>query len=124
MITSDDYNWAVEYKKYNEEYINFLTANFNNFTEKENEENVQFISDLKVINQELHKIIVVYEKQNEASPNNLYTVMYGDTLLSISNKFYKDFSRWEDIFAANKLNDIMLETGQILIIPSSKAELL
>lgn len=122
-ISNEDYKWVVEYYKYNTDYINALTANFNSFTKKEKPDIIQFMSDMKVINQELYKIIVVYEKQNEKAPNSLYTVKYGDTLPLLATKFYKDFSKWENIFAANNLNDIKLEVGQTLVIPKEEAEL-
>ena len=51
---------------------------------------------------------------------DFYTVQSGDTLSAISNEFYGDPNRYNDIFAANKP---MLEhpdriyPGQVLVIP-------
>ena len=49
-----------------------------------------------------------------------YEVQHGDTLASISRKFYKNSSRWKDIQDANYnalKGTVKLKTGMILIIP-------
>jgi LysM repeat protein len=49
-----------------------------------------------------------------------YTVQKGDTLSSISLKFYKTRARWKDIADANHNalgKSTMLKVGQVLIIP-------
>src|SRR5437867_1691566 len=49
-----------------------------------------------------------------------YVVQSGDTLASISRKFYKSSARWETILDANKeniANPAKLKVGQTLIIP-------
>src|SRR5439155_1531541 len=49
-----------------------------------------------------------------------YVVQSGDTLASISRKFYKSSARWEKILDANKENipnPAKLKVGQTLIIP-------
>ncbi len=48
-----------------------------------------------------------------------YTVIKGDTLWSIAEKYYKSGYNWVDIASANKLtNPGMIETGTKLTIPS------
>jgi LysM repeat protein len=52
--------------------------------------------------------------------NRSYTVKSGDTLASISRKFYKTSARWKQILNANKDkidNPENLKTGQTLTIP-------
>ena len=54
------------------------------------------------------------------SKGRTYIVQSGDTLASISRKFYKSSARWEKILAANKeniRNPAKLTVGQTLIIP-------
>lgn len=49
-----------------------------------------------------------------------YIVQSGDTLVSISRKFYKSPKRWKDILAANRQsvpNPKKLTVGQTLVIP-------
>jgi tetratricopeptide (TPR) repeat protein len=49
-----------------------------------------------------------------------YTVQQGDTLMSISRKFYKSKARWKEILDANKKNvhdAKRLTAGQTLVIP-------
>jgi nucleoid-associated protein YgaU len=56
---------------------------------------------------------------NETStPPTSYTVASGDTLWSISEKFYKSGYNWVDLQKANKLTDAdLIEVGQKLAIP-------
>src|SRR6266702_3678775 len=54
------------------------------------------------------------------STERTYTVQSGDTLASISRKFYKSSARWEKILGANKesiRDPAKLTVGQTLIIP-------
>ena len=60
------------------------------------------------------------EKQARTGKERSYTVQPGDTLASISRKFYKSSGRWQRILDAN--SDILskpsdLKPGQMLIIP-------
>jgi LysM repeat protein len=57
---------------------------------------------------------------SKKSGGRTYTVQSGDTLASISRKFYKSPRRWETILNANKEsihNPKNLKVGQTLIIP-------
>ena len=54
------------------------------------------------------------------STERTYTVQSGDTLASISRKFYKSSARWEKILSANKesiRDPAKLTVGQSLVIP-------
>ena len=124
-ITQSDYNWAVQVHEYNEDYINDLYARFDNYDEETQLTFVAFINDLQEINNDLHKIINVYELQSfEKARQSIYIVNDGDTLPIIAQKVYKDYTLWELIFHANNLNDMMLETGLELSIPTEEAVLI
>ena len=60
------------------------------------------------------------EKEKSDGKTRSYTVQRGDTLASISRKFYKSSARWQRILDANA--DIIskpgdLKPGQTLVIP-------
>jgi nucleoid-associated protein YgaU len=58
--------------------------------------------------------------KDKSSGSETYTVKEGDTLASISRKFYKSPKRWRDILDANekKIDDPdNLKAGQTLRIP-------
>ncbi|MCC7204767.1 MAG: LysM peptidoglycan-binding domain-containing protein [Phycisphaeraceae bacterium] len=50
---------------------------------------------------------------------NTYTVQKGDTLWSISRRFYGDPKRWTEIASANGIdpNTKIIKVGQVLTIP-------
>jgi nucleoid-associated protein YgaU len=53
-------------------------------------------------------------------PRRSYTVQSGDTLFSISRKFYKSPKRWKEILEANRKNiqdPKKLTVGETLVIP-------
>jgi nucleoid-associated protein YgaU len=55
-----------------------------------------------------------------AKASRFYTVRSGDTLVSISRKFYKTRARWKKILDANRKNidnPERLKVGQTLVIP-------
>lgn len=61
-------------------------------------------------------------KSNEAGKRT-YVVKRGDTLASISRKFYKTSARWKQILDANRGvidNPKKLTAGQTLVIPSTR----
>ncbi|MCC7408689.1 MAG: LysM peptidoglycan-binding domain-containing protein [Phycisphaeraceae bacterium] len=57
--------------------------------------------------------------QPSAPAGNTYTVQKGDTLWSISRRFYGDPKRWTEIAAANGIdqNTKIIKVGQVLTIP-------
>ena len=60
------------------------------------------------------------KKPASKSGNRSYVVQSGDTLFSISRKFYKSPKRWKEILSANEKNihdSKKLTVGQTLIIP-------
>lgn len=60
-------------------------------------------------------------QSTDVTPENLpgkYTVKEGDTLFTISDKYYLDGYRYTEIAKANKIEDPdILETGQVLDLP-------
>jgi LysM repeat protein len=59
-------------------------------------------------------------EQNVGSETRTYIVQKGDTLASISRKFYNNAQRWQDIADANHnqlAGSVNLKVGQTLIIP-------
>ena len=57
--------------------------------------------------------------EQQAEEQNSYTVAAGDTLWSISEKFYGTGFNWVDIRDANNLSSGNIEVGQILSIPGA-----
>jgi LysM repeat protein len=60
------------------------------------------------------------KKTGSRNADRSYVVQSGDTLFSISRKFYKSPARWKDILSANRKNihdPKKLTVGQTLVIP-------
>lgn len=60
------------------------------------------------------------KKTGSRNADRNYVVQSGDTLFSISRKFYKSPARWKDILSANRKNihdPKKLTVGQTLVIP-------
>ena len=60
------------------------------------------------------------KKTGSRNSDRNYVVQSGDTLFSISRKFYKSPARWKDILSANRKNihdPKKLTVGQTLVIP-------
>lgn len=66
------------------------------------------------------------KEEADISPENLpgqYTVKEGDTLFTISDKYYKDGYKFSEIVKENNLSDEnSIEVGQVLQIPKLEAE--
>ena len=63
---------------------------------------------------------IATKTKDKKSGERTYTVRKGDTLASISRKFYKSSARWQRILEANKQsiqNPKKLTVGQTLVIP-------
>ncbi|MDP1722909.1 MAG: LysM peptidoglycan-binding domain-containing protein [Candidatus Gottesmanbacteria bacterium] len=59
------------------------------------------------------------EKMATSTPGGNHTVIAGETLWSISEKYYKSGYNWEDIAKANNLESAdRVEEGQMLVIPT------
>lgn len=68
--------------------------------------------------------VALQEKRHApiSSPPNTYTVVKGDTLWKIAQKVYKEGSKWQTIYNANKNvignNPNLIKPGQKLVIPN------
>lgn len=66
-------------------------------------------------------------EEQDVSPDKLpgkYTVKEGDTLFLIAEKYYQDGAQFEEIAKANNLSNVdVIETGQVLAIPSPSPSL-
>ncbi len=73
------------------------------------------------ISKELEKT----NKEEAETTKSMYTVVVGDTLWSISEKFYKSGFEWEKIAKANKIADpANLEEGTKITIPGTDTRIL
>lgn len=64
--------------------------------------------------------VPVENEEDQAAPQQHYTVKKGDTLTRIANRFYGDASQWKRIWAANRhvlTSPDKLRPGQVLSIP-------
>lgn len=75
------------------------------------------ISDIKTEN------LDQLNEKTSLTSGNVHEVLAGETLWSISEKYFKSGYNWVDISAANKLkNGNLIEKGQKLIIPGVAAK--
>lgn len=116
--TQSRYNQIVAAKIENENAINDLYANFDNFTQDDKFIALEIIDNLNIINEEFTKYIAVYNTIEQQLEQDLeYVVSMGDTILSIAQKMTGDYNNWKEIMRFNNLSDIDLEVGTILLIP-------
>jgi hypothetical protein len=112
------YNFVVEQKVENEKLINEIYVNFNNYLPNDQYLMLDIAQNLAIINEELEKYIVVYnataQEQQQASE---YIVISGDTIHSIARNLTGDYNNWKEILRFNKLSDLELEVGSVLLIP-------
>jgi hypothetical protein len=112
------YNFVVEQKVENEKLINEIYVNFNNYLPNDQYLMLDIAQNLAIINEELEKYIVVYnataQEQQQASE---YIVISGDTIHSIARNLTGDYNNWKEILRFNKLSDLELEVGSIILIP-------
>lgn len=112
------YNEVIETKIENEQLIEDLYASFDNFTAEEKMAAIEIIYNLKVINEEYEKYIVIYNQF--VSPDEVadeYIIIYGDTIASIAAKETGDYNNWKKIMEFNQLKDANLVVGDVLLIP-------
>lgn len=62
-------------------------------------------------------------RNNALTGHQTYTVKSGDTLGSISQKFYNNSTRWREIAKANNITDpSKLRIGEVLVIPTTESK--
>lgn len=112
------YNAIVEQKIKNENIINQIYANFENYSQDEKYEMLDICQNLAVINEEFQKYIVIYNRKfQQQQQSDEYIVVYGDTIHSISRKATGSYENWKEIMRFNNLSDLSLGVGTILLIP-------
>lgn len=112
------YNEVVNQKIKNENIINQIYANFENYSQDEKYEMLDICQNLAIINEEFQKYIVIYNKSvQQTEQSEEYIVVYGDTIHSISRRTTGNYDNWKEILRFNNLSDINLEIGSILLIP-------
>lgn len=112
------YNDIYATKLENEQLIEDFYSSFDNFTAEEKMAAIEIIYNLKIINEEYEKYIVIYN--NEVQPevqSNEHIICYGETLQYIAAKETGDFNNWKKIMEFNQLSDINLIVGDVLLIP-------
>jgi hypothetical protein len=114
------YNSIVAAKIENEDAIRDIYANFGNFTQDDKYAALEVVDSLQIINEEFNKYIAVYNSitQNENRVNE-YIVSMGDTILSIAQKETGDYNNWKELMRFNKLSDIDIEIGTVILIPQN-----
>lgn len=114
------YNTVVSLKLQNENAISDIYANFDNFTQDEKYIALEIVDSLQVINEEFNKYIAVYNSiVQDDKRTDEYIVSMGDTIFSIAQKMTGDYNNWKEIMRFNKLNDINIEIGSVILIPQS-----
>lgn len=112
------YNDANTSKKYNEDLIAELYGSYPTMTFNDKMIAMELISNLKAINYEYDKYIIIYQNEiKNDKRRSFYTVIEGDTLQRISLKFSGDPNNWIKIYEYNHLIDIILSPGDSLEIP-------
>lgn len=112
------YNYITERKVANETLISEIYAKFNNYLPDEQYLMLDIAQNLAIINEEFEKYIVIYnttvQEQQQAFE---YMVITGDTIHSIARNLTGDYNNWKEILRFNKLSDLDLEVGSIILIP-------
>lgn len=120
ILDKDIYNEVNAAKLYNENVIADLYSNFNNYTMDEKQSAIEIIYNLKIINDEYEKYIIIYNSQiNQSKRTNEYISCEGDTWQSIAQRQTGDYNNWKKIMEFNNITDIYLESGVSIKIPLS-----
>lgn len=111
---TDDIDYKLDLKEYKEHNIRVLKATAKGFSAVDN---VQKVASASVTNTNSNRSI-------EKSIPKTYTVVEGDSLWKIAQKYLGDGSRWNDIYTYNNNRSIiggnpnLIKAGQVLSIPS------
>lgn len=114
------YNSVIAAKINNENAINDIYASFDNFTQDEKFAALEIVDSLQIINEEFNKYIAVYNSivQSENQINE-YIITSNDTIFSVAQRETGDYNNWKEIMRFNKLSDIFIEVGTIILIPQN-----
>jgi len=118
ILNKEIYNLIVNQKIENEQVIAEIYANFDNYTMDEKFNALDIIDNLNIANEEFQKYIVIYNaRADNAKQSEEYIVLFGDTIQSIAQKVTGNYENWKKIMVFNKLSDIDIEPGTIILIP-------
>ena len=118
ILDKNIYNDVNDAKLYNENVIADLYSNFNNYTMEEKQSAIEMIYNLKIINDEYEKYIILYNSQiNQSKRTSEYISNEGDTWQSVAAKQTGDFNNWKKIMEFNNITDIYLDSGVSIKIP-------
>jgi hypothetical protein len=118
ILSKEIYNLIVNQKIENEQVIAEIYANFDNYTMDEKFNALDIIDNLNIANEEFQKYIVIYNaRADNAKQSEEYIVLFGDTIQSIAQKVTGNYENWKKIMVFNKLSDIDIEPGTIILIP-------
>lgn len=118
ILNKEVYNLIVSQKIENEQVIADIYANFDNYTMDEKFSALEIIDNLNIANEEFQKYIVIYNaKADNAKQSEEYIVVYGDTIQSIAQKVTGNYENWKKIMVFNKISDINIEPGTVILIP-------
>lgn len=114
------YNSVITAKINNENAINDIYVSFDNFTQDEKFAALEIVDSLQIINEEFNKYIAVYNSivQSENQINE-YIITSNDTIFSVAQRETGDYNNWKEIMRFNKLSDIFIEVGTIILIPQN-----
>lgn len=111
---TDDVDYELELKEYKEHNIRVLKATSKGYTTVDS---VQTVASASVTNTNSNRPV-------EKSTPKTYTVVSGDSLWKIAQKYLGDGSRWKEIYTYNNNKSIiggnpnLIQPGMVLSIPS------
>lgn len=118
VYNKEVYQIVVDQLAENERAINELYGMFGVLSNSDQVAVANLIHELKVLNYEYEKYIIVYQSTASAEKvKNEYVVIQGDTLPKIAHRLLGDNSRWQEIYNYNNLKDVVLTAGDTLKIP-------
>lgn len=120
QYTPETYNQVIINKSESLAVIDDLYAAYPTMTFDDKIIAMEIISNLKTINDEYDKYIIVYQmKAKDKNKKTSYTAIEGDTLPRIADKFTGDTGNWIKLYEYNNLNDTLLSAGDIILIPDN-----
>lgn len=118
VYNKEVYQLVVDQLAENERTINELYGMFGVLSNSDQIAVANLIHELKVLNYEYEKYIIVYQNTSiNEKVKSEYVIIQGDTLPKIAHRLLGDNSRWQEVYNYNNLKDVVLTAGDILKIP-------
>jgi LysM repeat protein len=118
IYSQEIYNEIVANKSFNEALIDEIYGSYDSMTFDDKLIAIEIIADLKLLNDEYNKYIIVYQQNVKTNKSkSQYIVIEGDTLQKIAYKYTGSIDNWQKIYLYNGLKDIKLTAGDIINIP-------